>query len=304
MRISLSDAAKKLIAGEVVAVPTETVYGLAASLNHPKAIERIYALKNRPLDNPLIIHIADASQVLLFATHFPDDFIRITARFWPGSLTIVLPIDEEKIPVNARAGLPTAAFRLPDHPLTQELIRQTGPLVMPSANLSGKPSGTCAEHVEEDFGSHFPILDGGACERGVESTVIRYAHNWEIVRQGCVSGEMMSEVLSYVPLIAQKTAKPVCPGQMYKHYAPNAKLHLKGHLEKDLVVVGFRNRVYPLAKKVFVLGGDPHEVMQNLYGTLRDLDREGVQEAYIDMDMPIYGLWSTIRERLQRAAGD
>jgi L-threonylcarbamoyladenylate synthase len=305
-RISQSVAIQKLKTGEVVAIPTETVYGLAASIKHPKAVERIFALKNRPLDNPLIIHIAAKEQMTPFVGHLPPGFDQLTHRFWPGSLTIVLPVEEQKIPSLVRAGLPTAAFRWPEHPLTQAIIKQTGPLVMPSANLSGKPSGTCFEHIEEDFGSHFPILDGGRCERGVESTVIRFDGCWEIIRLGCLSGEMLREVLGYMPPVAKKGVKPVAPGQMYKHYAPNAKLHLKGHFEKDRIVVGFQNRLYPLAKKVFTFGHieNPLEVMQNLYRILRDLDREGVQEAFVDMDIPEEGLWCTIRERLQRAANN
>lgn len=302
-RISLTEAVQKLVKGEVVAVPTETVYGLAASIKHPDAIDQIYTLKKRPLDNPLIIHVAEVSQILSYTSHFPPGFEQLTNQFWPGSLTLVLPIEESAIPSRVRAGLSTAAFRWPNHPLTLTVIKQTGPLVMPSANLSGKPSGTCLEDVEEDFGAHFPILDGGRCERGVESTVMQYKERWEIIRLGCLSGEMLSETLGYIPSIAKRSDKPVCPGQMYKHYAPIAKLHLKGYSEGS-VVVGYRNRLYTGAKKVFMFGNveNPKEVMHNLYRILRELDREGVEEAFVDMDIPENGLWSTIRERLQRAA--
>ena len=167
---------------------------------------------------------------------------------------------------------------------------------MPSANLSGKPSGTTPGHVEEDFGCQFPVLDGGACERGIESTVIRFSGRWEIIRQGCLSGEMLSEVIGYLPLISKKSEKPVCPGQMYKHYAPNAKLHLTGHFEQDRVIVGYNGRSYPNSKRVFLLGEEPMQIMQNLYGVLRDLDREGIVEAFVDINIPENGLWSTIKK--------
>lgn len=303
-RITLTEAAKLLKAGKVVAVPTETVYGLAASLSQPEAVDAIYALKKRPLDNPLIIHLGSPEQILAFTSALPPDFAKLARAFWPGALTMVLECEESKIPSRVRAGLPTAAFRLPSHPLTQELIRETGPLVMPSANLSGKPSGTSVRDVEEDFGAAFPVLDGGLCERGIESTVIRFAGRWEMIRLGCLSAEMLGEVLGYLPVVARPSAKPVCPGQMYKHYAPSAKLRLTGHFEAGRVVVGYAGRSYPHSKRVFPLGAieNPAQVMQNLYGVLRDLDREGVAEAYIDMDVPESGLWMTIRERLRRAA--
>lgn len=298
--ISFSEAVQKLKSGEVVAVPTETVYGLAASIYHPQAIEKVYALKKRPLDNPLIIHVAHPSQVE--SKQLPPDFDKLTGAFWPGSLTLVLEVDESKIPFRARAGLPTAAFRLPNHSIAQELIAETGPLVMPSANLSGKPSATCAEHVEEDFASLVPVLDGGVCAQGVESTVLCFHEGaWEIIRLGCISAQSLQEVLGYAPKLGRKGDKPLCPGQMYKHYAPKAKLHLGGH---GAALIGYQNRFYPPVERFYSLGTseDPREVMQNLYRVLRQLDRDGVEEAFVDMDIPSDGLWETIQERFLRAS--
>src|SRR5262245_4612508 len=142
MHISLEEAASALKSGLVVAVPTETVYGLAASIDFPDAIEDIFRLKGRPSNNPLIVHVASAKEIAFYVTQQPPQFLKLASAFWPGPLTVVLPVDQVRIPSVARAGLPTAAFRVPNHPLTRELLEITGPLVMPSANLSGKPSAT------------------------------------------------------------------------------------------------------------------------------------------------------------------
>lgn len=306
MRLSLNQAADLLKQGYVVAVPTETVYGLAASLNYQKSIEKIYELKGRPSNNPLIIHLSDLSILDSYEITKPPFFEQLTEAFWPGPLTLVLPINEESIPSNARAGLPTAAFRIPSHPLILELLNLTGPLVMPSANLSGKPSATSPEHVENDFGLEFPILDGGACRHGLESTILYYEENsWKIVRQGAISQESFYHVLGYNPLIAG-TSKILCPGQLYRHYAPQAKLilsHQLSHLKNE-VIIGFSDKSYPESCRVISLGriSHPEEVGENLYSVLRELDRRGIEKAWVDIDFPREGLLLTIAERLERAA--
>lgn len=306
MRISFGDACQRLLNGEVIAVPTETVYGLAASLKHPTAIDRIFAIKGRPSNNPLIIHVANASDVTFYASKLPNGFEALAESFWPGPLTIVVPVDTNIISSNIRAGLPTAAFRIPGNPLCRQLIQEVGPIVMPSANLSGKPSATQAIHVESDFGIDFPVLDGGACQHGLESTILYYTDDrWQIIRLGAISAEAFKPILGYLPEFAShKDEKmPICPGQLYRHYAPKAKLLLTATPESN-VIIGFSDRQYPSTAKVFLLGplSNPEKIAENLYAILRQLDLEEIETAWVDMDFPKSGLWLTIAERLRKAA--
>lgn len=311
MRISLSEAIFSLKSGQVIAVPTETVYGLAASLDHPAAIERIFALKSRPLANPLIIHVADVREIEEYVTHYPPEFEILAKNFWPGSLTCILPVNCSRIPSLVRANLPTAGFRIPALELTRTLIKATGPLVMPSANLSGRPSATRPEHIEEDFGNEFPILDGGICAKGIESTILLYQETeWVIVRLGALAPEQFISTLGYQPRFVQKkdNANPLCPGQLFRHYSPRARLALGNPkaLAKLSFVLGFKERLYPPEKRIILLGSlsKPEEVAENLYQSLRQLDQEGATEAWVDMDFPRQGLWQTIAERLFRAGED
>lgn len=309
MKISIAEACELLNCGSIVAVPTETVYGLAASLTQPAAVDKIFALKGRPSNNPLIVHTANLEQIIQYVTTIPEGTQKLAEAFWPGPLTLTLPSNPDKVPSRVRAGLTTTAFRIPNHPLTRELLQHTGPLVMPSANISGRPSATQRAHVEEDFGIDFPVLDGGACSHGVESTILH--HNgecWQVIRLGALSAETFAPILGYVPAIAvtPKDHAPLCPGQLYRHYAPNAQLILStDELDKyQGVVIGFSDRSYPEAIRVIALGpvSTPEFVAESLYAALRQLDQEGVQKAIVDMRFPKEGLWLTIAERLKKAA--
>lgn len=308
MKISLKDAIEALRNGKVVGIPTETVYGLAASLHNVQAIKHIYHLKNRPEVNPLIIHTADIATIEEYAAEISPDFHLLAETFWPGSLTLILPIKENRIPSIARSGLTTAGFRIPNHPLALQVIQKTGPLVMPSANLSGSPSATLPEHVENDFGLNFPVLDGGPCNKGLESTILSFINGqWKILRLGSIAAESFQNVLGYLPEFLSSTgSKPTCPGQLFRHYAPKAKL-LLGSLStmpEGCFVLGFKERSYPQAKRLIVLGSlsCPDEVAENLYKALRQLDTEGALQAWVDIDFPRVGLWQTIAERLAKAA--
>ncbi len=306
MRITLKKAVELLNHGLVVALPTETVYGLAASLHQPEAIEAIFKTKKRPSSNPLIIHVADSAQIRDLVEIIPTDFESLSQAFWPGPLTLILPAKQEKIPSIIRANLPTAAFRIPSHPLVREILSLTGPLVMPSANLSGRPSATHVEHIEADFGLDFPVLDGGVCTYGVESTIlIHESEKWLLGRLGFISPEEFKPILGYVPKLFSST-QPKCPGQHFKHYSPHARLHLSSFalLKDQCCIIGFREGHYPKTNPLIILGSldQPKEVAENLYAVLRQLDLEGIQEAWVDMDFPSNGLWNTIRERLTRAA--
>lgn len=308
MRISVEKACELLRHGNVVAIPTETVYGLAASLSNPDAIEHIYALKGRPANNPLIIHVGDSSQVLFYTKDIPPNFEILANTFWPGPMTLLLPAEKDWVPSIVRAGLDSVAFRIPSHFVTLQVLANVGPLVMPSANLSGRPSATRPEHVENDFGLDFPVLDGGPCHRGVESTILTYTgKRWEIVRLGALTPDVFTPLLGYEPRVNEDVneEQPICPGQLYRHYAPHAKLLLSQNIPQGFsgVIVGFSDRKYPETERVIHLGStaDPEEVAKNLYRVLRQLDSEGVKTAWVDTNFPEHGLWGTIAERLHKA---
>lgn len=309
MRISIDEATKLLNSGKVIGVPTETVYGLAASLQYPQAIQEIYKIKGRPANNPLIIHVSSFREVCSYLQENICDLDILARDFWPGPMTIVLPVKCKLIPSIARADLPTAAFRIPKHPLAVELLKLTGSLVMPSANLSGSPSSTQPEHVENDLGIDFPILDGGRCKRGLESTILIQADGkWKIVRQGALAPEHFVPTLGYKPSVQDdaKNGIPVCPGQMYRHYAPKAKLELVNSFEniEEGVIIGFSDRTYPKNCNLMTLGplSNMDIVASNLYAVLRQLDLEGHPKAYVDMNFPKTGILATLAERFHKAA--
>lgn len=305
MKVSLNDAAMLLLSGNVVSIPTETVFGLAAVYNNTSAVKKIFSLKNRPLNNPLILHIAKALDVKTFVKDVPPHFEELANAFWPGPLTLVIPVIEEKIPSIVRAGLSTQAFRVPALDVTKELIVKTGPLVAPSANLSGRPSATTVSHVEEDFGKEFPVLEGAPSEKGVESTILIYQEGaWWLGRLGAIAVESFEKVLGYLPLFKRNEASPLCPGQLFRHYAPKATLHLSKQFREGATVLGFSDRNYGGAKRVIYFGSSQNveEVLARLYDLLRKLDEEGILEAFIDIDVPQNGLWATFHERVKKAS--
>lgn len=235
------EAAKCLRQGGLVAFPTETVYGLGGNALEEEAAKKIYAAKGRPSDNPLIIHIAEVSALEELAREIPEVALRLAERFWPGPLTMILP-KSEKVPMGTTGGLDTVAIRMPDHPVALELIRTSGLyLAAPSANTSGRPSPTLAEHVAEDLSGRIDmILDGGMVKVGLESTIVDLTEEIPVIlRPGCITKEMLEQVVGQVKidpaiLYAQgmTNAKPKAPGMKYKHYAPKAELTIfKGRSE-------------------------------------------------------------------------
>lgn len=309
MKISLEKAVELLRNGHLVVVPTETVYGLAASLSHPEAIKKIFKLKGRPSSNPLIIHLADNKSVHEYVKFVPESFALLAEAFWPGPMTLVLQAESSKVPEIVRAGLSTAAFRVPNHSATNQLLRQTGPLVMPSANISGSPSATRIEHIEKDFGLEFPVLESQGCFLGVESTILIYLdEKWQIIRQGALPPESFKPILGYLPAIreTEANAAPLCPGQLFRHYAPNAKLILSKECSTlhEKTIIGFSDRRYPDGNRVIYLGDSrkPEELALNLYTVLRDLDTFSTEIAFVDIDLPKEGLYATLLERLTKAS--
>ena len=230
---ALKRASELLSAGELVAIPTETVYGLGANALNKQACLKIFEAKGRPADNPLIVHIAEPSDAeKLSLTN--SLYYRLAEKFMPGPLTVIMP-KKEIVPSEVTAGLDTVAIRCPIHPVARELIKISGlPIAAPSANTSGKPSPTTAQHVFDDMDGKIPlILDGGECSVGVESTVISISEN-EIVllRPGAVTVEMLETVCSSVKVAGavkkelEKDETALSPGMKYKHYAPSANLYL------------------------------------------------------------------------------
>lgn len=305
MRIDLQTAAERLKKGEVVAIPTETVYGLAARYDDLTAIQAVFDLKKRPASNPLIIHLPDPESIAFFVESVPKGFKELAETFWPGPMTLVLPIKEGSVPKTVTAGLNTQAFRVPDHPITEALLKMTGPLVAPSANLSGRPSAVDPSHVEEDFGIDFPVLDGGRCSQGVESTILIYHEGrWKAGRLGAIPLGAFAPLLGYTPALSIDSKKPLCPGQHFRHYAPRAKLSFHHDLKQAPAIIGFSGREYPADVPLFLLGTvqDPSKASYELYALLRSLDRQEIKEAWIDADLPEGELWETVRERLKKAA--
>lgn len=305
MRINLTKASALLLSGKVVAIPTETVYGLAACFNNELAIKEVYKLKNRPPKNPLIMHVDRPEVIREFTKELPATFEILAKAFWPGPLTLVLQALEDKIPEIVRAGLPTQAFRIPDHSLTLELLKQTGPLVAPSANLSGRPSASSETHVESDFGSNFPVLAGGACTKGVESTILIYQEGeWIIGRLGAIAANSFEPILGYIPKEIGVNALLACPGQRYRHYAPEAALKLVKEFPASGWIIGFSDRQYPKKADLILWGhsDNPEKVLSHLYDTLRGLDLRNIKEAFIDANFPDTGLWKTLKERLNKAS--
>lgn len=238
----IKKAAEIIKNGGLVAMPTETVYGLAADAFNPAAVSNIFKAKGRPMDNPLIIHISDISQIYRIVRSFPPSAKKLAELFWPGAITMILPRSDE-VPYEVCAGLDTVAVRFPSNTVANKLISNSAPLAAPSANLSGKPSPTNAKHVFEDMNGRIDaIIDGGECEVGVESTVITLTGKVPVLlRPGDITAEQLKEVLGEIIIDDAVTnplkdnEKATSPGMKYKHYAPAAELILlDGEQEKFL----------------------------------------------------------------------
>lgn len=239
----VNEAAEWIRKGEVVAFPTETVYGLGADATNETAVRKIYEAKGRPSDNPLIIHVSSVSQVKDYVTHIPEKAHLVMTHFWPGPCTIVLN-KKGPLALSVTGGLDTVAIRMPDHPIALELIKKSGvPLAAPSANSSGKPSPTTAEHVGSDLdGKIRGIIDGGATGVGLESTVLDLTDpdRPTILRPGGVSLEELSDVLGIVYVDAHledQTQAPKSPGMKYRHYSPDKPVFILPEDQEDAAKV-------------------------------------------------------------------
>lgn len=294
----LARAAALLRAGEVVAIPTETVYGLAADATNAEAVARIYAAKGRPSFNPLIAHV---SGVDMAAAHVEVTPLarRLIDAFWPGPLTLVLPKrPESTVAAIVTAGLPTLAVRCPDHPVPQALIAALGrPLAAPSANASGQISATRAEHVLKTLGGRIPlVIDGGACRGGIESTIVAVeAGRLRLLRPGGVPREALE---AFAPLTLAGGGIEA-PGMMESHYAPSKPLRLEAESAREgEFLIGFG----PVAGDVSLSpAGDPVEAAARLFDCLHAADASGARAIAV-APVPPEGLGAAINDRLRRAA--
>lgn len=236
-------AAELLKRGGIVAFPTETVYGLGASIFNPEAIKKIFQVKGRPADNPLIAHVYDFAQIEQIAIELPPYFFKLAKEFFPGPLTLVVK-KQVSVPDIVSAGRDTIAIRMPEHPIARALIAKLGePIVAPSANLSGKPSATHFEHVLDDFdGQIAAVIEGDRCELGIESTVLSLLQDPPILlRPGTITKEMLEEVLGFSIQIADAHTPVTAPGMKYRHYSPDTSIQLF-HSSQDLCFAAQRER--------------------------------------------------------------
>lgn len=296
-------AARILAAGGLVAMPTETVYGLAGDARDDRAVARIFAAKNRPTFNPLIVHLPDLDHVARYAVLTPQARA-LAAAFWPGPLTLVLPLcaDSGLSPL-VTAGNDTVAIRLPAHPVARALLRACGaPLAAPSANPSGRVSPTRADHVMAGLAGRIEaVLDGGACAVGVESTILALDGPPALLRPGGVAVEDIEAVLGVPLLLPGDPARPKAPGQLASHYAPEARVRLNaGTAAPGEVLVGFGAVTGQLTLST---AGDLVEAAANLFQRLREADQlAGPGGAIAFAPIPETGLGRAINDRLRRAA--
>lgn len=299
----VADAARILQAGGLVAMPTETVYGLAGDARNDRAVARIFAAKNRPQFNPLIVHLPDLDSVARYALLTPQARA-LAAAFWPGPLTLVLPLrpDAGLSPL-VTAGNDTVAIRLPAHPLARRLLQAFGgPLAAPSANPSGRVSPTRADHVMTGLAGRIEaVLDGGACAVGLESTIVALDGPPALLRPGGVAVEAIEAVLGAPLLLPGDPARPKAPGQLASHYAPDATVRLDVEsAAPGEVLVGFG----PVPGALTLSArGDLVEAAANLFQLLREADAlAGPGGAIAFAPVPERGLGRAINDRLRRAA--
>lgn len=289
---TIAEAAWLILAGEPVAVPTETVYGLAADATNAEAVARIYDAKGRPSFNPLIVHVPHLSAARRIGK-FDEDALALARRHWPGPLTLVVPLrDDAKIASIVTAGLRTVGLRVPDHPAMQALLRATGrPLAAPSANASGSISPTRAAHVLKSLGGRIPlIIDGGNAERGIESTIVAAAGGpLRLLRRGPIEVEAEPNARSRIE----------APGQLASHYAPSKPLRLDAlSAEDDEFLIGFAGIE---GNSNLSASGDLVEAAARLFDLLHEADSSEKKRIAV-APVPSRGLGSAINDRLSRAA--
>ena len=325
---SITVAAQALQRGELLGLPTETVYGLAADAGNDAAVGKIFAAKGRPADHPLIVHVASAQEVTRFASTLPDFAQRLMAAFWPGPLTLILPRRPDVAAV-AAGGQNSVGLRCPAHPVAQAVLQAAQHLgvyglAAPSANLFGRVSPTTAAHVASEFGADLLILEGGACEVGIESTIVDCTRAAPVLlRPGVLTPQQLSEAcgLTVITPHAPDADAPRASGTLASHYAPTAPVQLMTHAELQQAVDGHasvqgndlgkvaiwsRHGVQlPLSQEhQFVqqpMPASAAECAHQLFAQLRSFDAQGVAQIWVEMP-DLTPAWDGVRDRLIRAA--
>ncbi len=271
-----------------MAFPTETVYGLGARAADPDAVCKIFEIKGRPADNPLIVHISSYKMLSDFAEEIPEEAKQLMEAFWPGPLTLIFKKRPQVLDA-VTAGLNTVAVRWPGHPLSQDLIARAGPLAAPSANSSGKPSPTKPEHVNEDFGEGFPIIEAGETQIGLESTVLDVSQKpFQLYRPGGVSRNQIENVIDETIEEADfdKNDKPKSPGTKYSHYAPDAKvqwLEIEDSFDDKDILYLLHSSTPELDKEnIIYFNEDFAEMAHRLYDRFRSADHQGYEKIAVE----------------------
>ncbi|MBM3350644.1 MAG: threonylcarbamoyl-AMP synthase [Betaproteobacteria bacterium] len=319
MRVSLEQAIAELKNGGVVAIPTETVYGLAADATNDSALEKIFSIKQRPADHPLIVHIGEIHQIRHWATTFPETARKLALAFWPGPFTLVLPAQDHVSRV-VRGGESTVALRIPNHPVARELLLKGDLCVAaPSANLFTQLSPTTPQHVENGLGHHIPVLDGGACQVGIESTIVSVTADgkWQLLRPGMIGEAEICRVAGAEHQIKpaeqhQSQGVPKVPGQHALHYSPHTPLRLFDNRQALLSAYAQYAERKTACAAMLIGGGNvpdcptttlpdqPGKAAELLYASLHDLDDLGA--AYLLVELPPDSpAWVAVRDRLTRA---
>ncbi|MBP3759991.1 MAG: threonylcarbamoyl-AMP synthase [Ruminococcus sp.] len=319
----LIKAADMIRSGEIVGIPTETVYGLGADASDENAVRKIFAAKGRPSDNPLIVHLADFSQAAEYTSYIPEIAERLAEKFCPGPLTMVLP-KNNKIPMVTSGGLDTVGIRIPSHPVMHRIIELSGcPIAAPSANTSGYPSPTSAAHVMNDMnGKISAVVDGGDSKYGVESTVISFddENTARILRPGCITRDMLLEICGNVIIdraILNEVAageKVSSPGMKYKHYSPKADIimieadaekfaeYIKLHDSENVYSLVYTGDEKYFSHRCLTYGADSSQQAHMLFARLRELDEMGAEKVYVRAPSA-EGVGLAVYNRLIRAAG-
>jgi L-threonylcarbamoyladenylate synthase len=292
------DAAATIRAGNLVAFPTETVYGLGANALDPAAVEKIFEAKGRPKSSPLIVHVASIEAARALSSSWPAAAEALAHRFWPGPLTLIVT-KSAAIPDIVTAGLDSVGLRIPAHPMALELLRGAAvPIAAPSANRFTELSATTAEHVRRSFGDQFPILDGGPCQVGIESTVF-HVETLRILRPGMVTRAQIEEVVGPVG-VGGETAN-LSPGQHPKHYQPRTRVVLTGAPASKAAYLWHTQFAH--AEKSLRMPENAANYAAVLYSTLHDLDGEHFDSIAIE-PLPEGPEWDCIRDRLSRATAE
>lgn len=309
---SLDDAINDLLLNKPVAIPTETVYGLAAPIDREEAIKAVFAMKNRPLNHPLIVHVALGFDLSKLVAYVPDYAQRLISTFWPGPLTLVLPSKPGIINPLITGGQTTVAIRCPAHPVAQQLLSMLNtPLVAPSANPFGKISPTTAAHVAQSFADEaLTILDGGRCSVGIESTIVDATNpdGFQVLRHGSIDEASLTRALSMKPLVAENNTR--VPGKLDSHYQPNKTLYyfdqyetLKAFCKKregDVFVIAGNKPITVADHHFRLLASLPEKAAYELYYQLREADASNAICIAIELP-PAVDHWLGVRERVLKA---